>query len=89
MLAILTLGNGRKSLVNNRHCLVKLCRCAAVERLMGPVRIVLVNEPLKPAPNTGRTAVPGRIEAVRSLFERLEPPLNVVPPAVFDLIALS
>ena len=56
---------------------------------MRSLRIVVVNEPLEPAANAGRTAAPGRIEAVRSLFERLEPPLDMVPAAVFDVAAQS
>ena len=56
---------------------------------MRSLRIVVVNEPREPAANAGRTAVPGRTEAIRSLFERLDPPLNVVPAAVLDLTAQS
>ena len=51
--------------------------------------VVIVNESPQPAANAGRTAVPSRIEAVRPLFERLEPPLDVVPAAVLDLTAQS
>ena|GEM_PF-5703201 len=51
--------------------------------------IVIVNEPLNPAVSAGWTAVPRRIEAVRPLFECLEPPLDVVPATVLDVTALS
>ena len=66
-----------------------LCRRAAVERLMGSLRVVVVNEPLEPAADAGRTAVPRRIEAVRPLFECLESPLDVVPAAILHLTAQS
>ena len=56
---------------------------------MRSLRVVVVNEPPQPAADAVRTAVPGRIEAVRSLFERLEPPLDVVPAAVLHLTAQS
>ena len=56
---------------------------------MRSLRIVVVNEPPQPAADAGRTAVPGRIEAVCPLFECLEPPLDVVPAAVLDLTAQS
>ena len=56
---------------------------------MRPLRVVVVNEPLESAANTDRTAVPRRREAVRPLFERLDPPLDVVPAAVFDLTTQS
>ena len=54
---------------------------------MRSLRVVVVNEPREPAANAGRTAIPGRIEPVRPLFERLEPPLGVVAAAVFDVTA--
>ena len=56
---------------------------------MGALRVVVVNEPRDPAPSAGWTAVPGRIEAVRPLFECLEPPLDVVAAAVLHLTAQS
>ena len=56
---------------------------------MRSLRVVVVNEPLEPAANAGRTAVPGRIEALRSLFECLEPPLDVVPAVILHLTAQS
>ena len=56
---------------------------------MRSLRILVVNEPPQPATNAGRTAVPGRIEAVRSLFERLEPPLDVVAAAILNPTAQS
>ena len=52
-------------------------------------RVVIVNEPPEPAPSAGWTAVPGRIEAVRPLFECLEPLLDVVPATILHLIAQS
>ena len=56
---------------------------------MRALRVIVVDEPLQPAANTGRTAVPGRIEAVRPLFECLESPLDVVPAAILHLTAQS
>ena len=56
---------------------------------MRSLGVVVVNEPLEPAANAGRAAVPGRIEALRSLFECLEPPLDVVPAAILHLTAQS
>ena len=56
---------------------------------MRALRIVVMNEPLEPAASAGRTVVPGRIEAVSPLFERLEPPFDMVPAAVLDLTAQS
>ena len=56
---------------------------------MRALRVIVVDEPPQPAANAGRTAVPRRIEAVRSLFERLEPPLDVVPAAILHVTAQS
>ena len=56
---------------------------------MRALGVVVVNEPLEPAANADRTAVPGRIEAVRPLFECLKSPVDVVPAAVFDVTTLS
>ena len=54
---------------------------------MRALGVVVVNEPLEPAANAGRTAVPHGIEAVRPLFECLEPPLDVVTLAILHLTA--
>ena len=56
---------------------------------MRALGVIVANEPPQPAANAGRTAVPHGIEAVRPLFERLEPPLNVVTLAILHLTAQS
>ena len=56
---------------------------------MQALRVVIVNKPPQPAANAGRAAVPHGIEAVRPLFECLEPPLDVVPATILHLTAQS